>query len=251
MNVNDILCAGATPLFFLDYIATGNIRTRVLKSIIASIAKGCRQSGCSLVGGEVAEMPGIYKSGEYDIAGFCVGISEKNNIPDSRYVKKGDLILGLESNGLHSNGFSMVRKVYGLSEQKKRADELLRPTRIYVKPVLKLFSKAGKNPVRNIKAIAHVTGGAFYKKVPRMAPRGMGIRIYKNSWPILPVFGDIMRAGGISEKEMYGTFNMGIGMTLVLKKSFIKDAMALLKTAGVKSWVIGEISGEKQKVVIE
>ena len=235
MNVNDVLCSGAEPLFFLDYIATGRIEKRVLIDVVKGISCGCRQAGCSLVGGETAEMPGFYKTGEYDLAGFCVGVVEKRKIIHGSKLKAGDIIIGLESNGLHSNGFSLVRKVFSETELKKYASELLKPTRIYVKPVLSLLRNNA------IKGIAHITGGAFYNKIARILPRNVNVRIHRNSWIVPGIFRLIQDKGDILDKEMYHTFNMGIGMVLIAKPKSAKSIISKLAEFKLKSWVIGEV----------
>ncbi len=246
MNVNDVLCVGAQPLFFLDYIATGKIKKKVLVDVVKGIAKGCRQAGCSLVGGETAEMPGFYKKGEYDLAGFCVGVVEKRKIIDGSKIKAGDIIIGLESNGLHSNGFSLVRKVLSRNELKRFSRELLKPTRIYVKPVLSLLSTR-YSLLSSIKGIAHITGGAFYDKIARILPGNVNAQIYKDSWVLPGIFRLIQNKGNIPDKEMYHTFNMGIGMVLIVEPRVARKIISRLSKFDLKSWVIGEVvKGRKQ-----
>lgn len=240
MNVNDVLCAGAEPLFFLDYIATGRIEKEALTDVVKGIAAGCRQAGCYLVGGETAEMPGFYKKGEYDLAGFCVGVVEKRKIINGSKLKAGDIIIGLESNGLHSNGFSLVRKVFSERELKKYASELLKPTQIYVKPVLSLLSTSDYRRA-TIKGIAHITGGAFYDKIARILPRNVNARIHKDSWVVPKIFRLIQNKGNIEDKEMYHTFNMGVGMVLVVEPKSAKSIISKLAEFKLKSWVIGEV----------
>ena len=240
MNVNDILCAGARPLFFLDYIATGKIETDILTDVVRGIANGCQQAGCALVGGETAEMPSFYKAGEYDLAGFCVGVVEKDKIVDGSNTKAGDLIIGIESNGLHSNGYSLVRKAFSKNELKRFSKELLRPTRIYVKPVLSLLSAISHKPFA-IKGIAHITGGSFYGKIPRIIPKGRAFKIYKGSWPVPEIFRLIQQKGNIGEREMYSCFNMGVGMALVVDRSYANKAISKLAKFHLRSWVIGEV----------
>jgi len=247
MNVNDVLCVGAKPLFFLDYIATGKIQKDVLISVVKGIAEGCQQAGCFLVGGETAEMPNFYKKGEYDLAGFCVGVIEKSKIIDNSKIKPGDCLIGIESNGLHSNGFSLVRKVFSESELKKYSDELLKPTRIYVKPILNLLS-FGRYPLNAIKGISHITGGAFYDKIPRIIPKGLGIRIYTDSWVVPSIFKVIQKKGNVPKADMYRTLNMGIGMVLVVDDNIADKIILDLKNQGLKSWVIGEITKGAKKV---
>jgi len=235
MNVNDILCVGAKPLFFLDYIACGKLRPMVLHKVVKGIVAGCRQAGCALIGGETAEMPGIYKKNDYDLAGFAVGVVEKSRIIDGSKIKAGDRLIGLASSGLHSNGFSLVRKVLSSAEQKKMAQELLKPTRIYVKPVLSLLKKV------RVKGIAHVTGGAFLEKVPKVVPKGLRLHIYKGTWPIPGIFKLIQKKGNIDDREMFKTFNMGIGMVLYVNPKDVSTVKAILTRCKVKSWVIGEV----------
>ncbi len=242
MNVNDILCTGAEPLFFLDYIAFSKVSPNVLLDVVKGINKGCIDAGCSLIGGETAQMPGIYRDGEYDIAGFCVGIVEKKNIIDGSRIKCGDIVIGIESNGLHSNGFSLVRKVFSEKELKRMSQELLKPTRIYVKPILQLLRN------NSIKGISHITGGAFYDKIARILPDNVNLRIRKNSWNVPQIFKLIQNKGNIEDKEIYHTLNMGIGMVLIVEPKFAKAIQAKL---GFKSWIIGEVvTGKKQVEII-
>jgi phosphoribosylformylglycinamidine cyclo-ligase len=217
MNVNDILCVGATPLFFLDYIACGKLKPAVLKKVIKGIAKGCQESGMSLIGGETAEMPGLYKEDEYDLAGFAVGVVDKHNIIDGASIKAGDVVFGLPSSGIHSNGYSLVRRVLNKKEQRRWAKTLLAPTRIYAREV-KLLTKRF-----NIRGIAHITGGAYEEKLTRILPPGKCFRLFKGSWPIPKIFHIIQNRGKIAEREMYRTFNMGIGMVFVVDQ---KEAWA-------------------------
>jgi phosphoribosylformylglycinamidine cyclo-ligase len=240
MNVNDVLCAGAEPLFFLDYIATGKIEKNVLVDVVKGIAEGCRQAGCALIGGETAEMPGFYKKGEYDLAGFCVGVVDKARAINGSKIKAGDILIGIESNGLHSNGFSLVRKVFPEKELIKYTDELLKPTRIYVKPILSLLSTINYR-LSTIRGIAHITGGAFYDKIPRIIPEGLGIRIEKNSWPVPVIFRIIQEKGNVPEADMYRTLNMGIGMVLVADRDSVNRITLSLSRQGLKSWQIGEV----------
>lgn len=245
MNTNDILCLGAKPLFFLDYIACGKLEPKVLKDVIKGIAEGCRQSGCSLIGGETAELPAMYKKGEYDLGGFSVGIVDEAEIISGAKIKIGDKILGLESSGIHSNGYSLVRKVFSQNQQKKLAKVLFTPTRVYVKPVLDVINKV------NVKGIAHITGGAFYGKIPRILPKNMSALIDKNSWPVPKIFKLIQENGNVSEKEMYKTLNMGIGMVLVLSPKDVSKAKKILAKYRLKSWVIGKIvKGNKETRIV-
>lgn len=245
MNVNDILCCGAEPLFFLDYLGCSKLTRGVFKAIVRGVTNGCKQAGCALIGGETAEMPGMYRRGEYDLAGFCVGAVERNKIIDSSKIKPGDVVVGLASNGLHSNGFSLVRKVFSKREIIRYKKELLKPTRIYVKPVLSLLG----NSV--IKGIAHVTGGAFYNKIRRVVPKNLSIEIYKGSWAIPQIFKLIQNKGNIKDKEMFTTFNMGIGLVLVTDKNTAKKAISKLSKLGVESWVIGKVIKGKREVTIK
>lgn len=245
MNVNDILCVGAKPLFFLDYIACGQLNARVLKDVVKGIAAGCRQSGCSLVGGETAEMPGMYKPDEYDLAGFAVGIVEKSRIIDGAAIRAGDQVLGLPSTGLHSNGFSLARKIFSVSEQKKYAKALLTPTRIYVKEVLGLLEKF---PVRGI---AHITGGAFYDKLTKILPKGKCFHIDRESWPVPEIFHMIQKKGRIKNREMYRTFNMGIGMAFVFRPKDFPAVCSYLQKKNIRHYKIGEvINDSKRRIVI-
>lgn len=245
MNVNDILCVGAKPLFFLDYIACGKLKPKVLGDVVKGIAAGCRQSGCSLVGGETAEMPGMYKPDEYDLAGFAVGIVEKKKIIDGSAIKAGDQVIGLPSTGLHSNGFSLARKVLSSAGQKKYAKQLLAPTRIYAKEVSGLLAKF---PVRGI---AHITGGAFYDKLTKILPAGKCFAIDRGSWPVPEIFHIIQKKGKIGDREMYRTFNMGIGMAFVLSLKDVAKASSYLKKKKIKHYKIGSVVNDaKRKIVI-
>ncbi|MDP3142946.1 MAG: phosphoribosylformylglycinamidine cyclo-ligase [Candidatus Omnitrophota bacterium] len=246
MNVNDILCTGAEPLFFLDYLAYSQLKEKILVDIINGINDGCVESGCSLIGGETAQMPGMYKAGEYDIAGFCVGAIEKKNIIDGSRIKPGNLIIGLESNGLHSNGFSLVRKVFSQSELKRHSKELLKPTRIYVKPVLSLL----RNTQYAIHGISHITGGAFHDKIARILPKNVNALIYKDCWPIPQIFQLIQKKGNIADKEMFNTFNMGVGMVLMVEPKAAKAIIMSLRKSKLKAGVIGEIVKGKRRVEI-
>lgn len=241
MCVNDVATTGAEPLFFLDYISTGRLEPKVLKEVVSGISYACRQTGYALVGGETAEMPDMYQPATYDLAGFGVGIVEKNNIIDGRNIRKKDRVLGLASNGLHSNGYSLVRKVFSKREQKSLQEELLRPTRLYVQPLLAL------QKIIKIKGIAHITGGAYRDKIPRIIPAGLGVEIKKGSWPIPPIFKLIQKKGRVKEEEMYRVFNMGIGMVVVVSPRDVEKAQSLLAKLKINSWLIGEIvRGNKQ-----
>jgi phosphoribosylformylglycinamidine cyclo-ligase len=240
MSVNDVLCSGAEPLFFLDYIATGKIESAVLKDVVRGIVEGCRQANCALVGGETAEMPGMYKAGDYDLAGFCVGIADKSKILGGHRAAVGDAVVGLESSGLHSNGFSLVRKVFSPLELKARAQEFLKPTRIYVKPVLSVLKKFNASGF-NIKSLAHITGGAFYDKARRAVSPKTTMVVYKNAWQPPAIFEELKAGGNIEEKEMFRTFNMGIGMVVVVRDAVKMDIVRAFSSHGVKAFLIGEI----------
>jgi len=244
MNVNDILCTGAEPLFFLDYIAFTKVKEEVLVDVVKGINNGCIESGCSLIGGETAQMPGMYKPGEYDIAGFCVGVAERNEIIDGSSIQAGDRLIGLESSGCHSNGYSLVRKVFSQNELKRMNNELLTPTRIYVKQVLSLL------PDKFIKGIAHITGGAFYDKIARILPDNVDVKIDKNSWNVPKIFRLIQNKGNVPEREMYHTMNMGIGMVLIVTPESVNSIIAKLKEQKLRSWVIGEAVKGNKKVEI-
>ncbi|MDD5568467.1 MAG: phosphoribosylformylglycinamidine cyclo-ligase [Candidatus Omnitrophica bacterium] len=244
MNVNDILCTGAEPLFFLDYIAFSEVKEEVLVDVVKGINNGCIESGCSLIGGETAQMPGMYRAGEYDIAGFCVGAVDRSRIIDGSKIQAGNVVIGLESSGIHSNGYSLVRKVLSQNELKRMSKELLTPTRIYVKQVLNLL------PDKNIKGIAHITGGAFYDKVARILPHNTNVIIDKHSWKVPKIFSLIQNKGNVAEREMYHTLNMGIGMVLIVAKASVNPILAKLKNQKLKSWVIGEVVKGKRQVEI-
>ena len=255
MNVNDILCVGAEPLFFLDYIAYSKVGQDVLVDIVKGLNDGCIESNCSLIGGETAQMPGMYKEGEYDLAGFCVGVIEKKNIIDGSKVEPGDKVIGLESSGLHSNGYSLARKVFLQGELKRMSAELLKPTRIYVKPVLSLLNELAntrtREPENAVRGISHITGGAFYDKISRILPDNINVRIDKSSWTVPKIFRLIQNKGNVEEREMYHTLNMGIGMVLVVKPGSVKAVIAKLAAFKVKSWVIGEaVKGKKEVEII-
>ncbi|MCX5711193.1 MAG: phosphoribosylformylglycinamidine cyclo-ligase [Candidatus Omnitrophica bacterium] len=245
MNVNDILCTGAEPLFFLDYVAYSKVKEQVLVDVVKGINDGCIESGCSLIGGETAQMPGMYRQGEYDIAGFCVGVVERASIIDGSKIEPGNMIIGLESSGAHSNGYSLIRKVFSQNELKRMGKELITPTRVYVKPVLSLL------PDKAIKGIANITGGAFYDKISRILPDNANARINKDSWLIPKIFKLVQNKGNIADREMYHTLNMGIGMVLIVEKNAAKNIIAKLTQFKLKSWVIGEIiKGNKETEII-
>lgn len=250
MNVNDLLCLGAEPLFFLDYIAYSKLSEDTLLQVIEGLKRGCLQANCSLVGGEMAQMPGMYASGEYDIAGFCLGAVDKDRIIDGSRIAAGDALVGIESNGLHSNGFSLVRKVFSKNELKRYAAELLKPTRIYVKPVLSLLRSAVSDKRLAIKGIAHITGGAFYDKIARILPAGTSARIHKGSWPMPQIFRLVQNKGRVAECEMFHTFNMGLGLVLVVPASAAESIKAYLAKFNLNSWVVGEIIPGAKEVEI-
>ncbi|MBQ7902693.1 MAG: phosphoribosylformylglycinamidine cyclo-ligase [Oscillospiraceae bacterium] len=252
MCVNDIVCSGAKPLFFLDYIAIGKNYPEKVATLVSGVAEGCVQSGCALVGGETAEHPGLMPVDEYDLAGFAVGIVDKKDILDSENVQAGDVIIALPSSGVHSNGFSLVRKVFAISEENKNLGEyveslgatlgetLLTPTRIYVKPVLSLMEKV------KVKSIAHITGGGFYENVPRALPEGKKAVINKADVRVLPIFDLIAATGNIPVEDMYSTFNMGVGMMIIVSPDDVDTALETLKAAGEDAYVVGRVEdGEK------
>ncbi|EJD6612217.1 phosphoribosylformylglycinamidine cyclo-ligase [Providencia rettgeri] len=256
MCVNDLIVQGAEPLFFLDYYATGKLDVDTAASVITGIAEGCKQSGCALVGGETAEMPGMYHGEDYDIAGFCVGVVERSEIIDGSKVSAGDALIALASSGPHSNGYSLVRKILDVSQTnpettqldgKPLADHLLEPTRIYVKNVLELIAN------RDIHAIAHITGGGFWENIPRVLPDNTQAIIDGNSWQWPAVFDWLQQAGDVSTHEMYRTFNCGVGIIVALPPSEVEAALALLTQLGEKAWQIGTIGelpvGEEQVVI--
>lgn len=254
MCVNDIICCGAKPLFFLDYIATGKNIPEKIAGIVGGIAQGCVQSGCALVGGETAEHPGMMPEDEYDLAGFTVGIVDKNKMIDGSELKEGDVLIALVSSGVHSNGFSLVRKVFGIDEKtvlgtyteldKPLGETLLTPTRIYVKPMLELMKQV------NVKAVSHITGGGFYENIPRMLKDGLTAKIEKRSIPILPIFDVIQKTGNITERDMFNTFNMGVGMIAAVAKEDADKAIESLRNSGEKACVIGEVVNGSEGVII-
>lgn len=256
MCVNDVLAQGAEPLVFLDYVAVGHNEPAKVEAIVAGVAEGCRQAGCALVGGETAEMPGMYTDGEYDIAGFTVGCVEKSNLIDGSKVKAGDVLVGIASSGVHSNGFSLVRKVVAdagfdfkdlcpeFFGDKMIGEVLLTPTRIYVKQVLEVIRNC------EVHGVAHITGGGFDENIPRILHEGQGIEIEEGSWEILPVFGFLEKYGRIPHREMFNIFNMGIGMVIALDASEAGKAIEILSAAGEKASVIGRVS-DREGVVIK
>lgn len=253
MCVNDLIVQGAEPLFFLDYYATGKLDVDVAASVIKGIADGCEMSGCALVGGETAEMPGMYHEGDYDLAGFCVGVVEKSEIIDGTAVKTGDTLIALGSSGAHSNGYSLIRKVLEVSganpadllEGKPLSEHLLAPTKIYVKSILQLIKQT------EVHAIAHLTGGGFWENIPRVLPNNTKAVIDESSWQWPAIFNWLQEKGNISRYEMYRTFNCGVGMVIALPEKEVETALALLEQAGEKAWVIGKIKhlGESEAQV--
>ncbi len=252
MCANDVVCSGAQPLFFLDYIAQGKLIPERVEQIVKGVADGCIQAGCALIGGETAEMPGFYPEDEYDLAGFVVGIADGEKIIDGQKIRPGDKLVGLASSGIHSNGYSLVRKIFNLENGDLKGfneklgeslgETLLKPTRIYVKTVLKLMSEF------DIRGVAHVTGGGFIENLPRMMPENTQVVIRKGSWPVLPIFNLIMEAGSVPEEDMYNTFNMGIGMVLAVPA---KQAEAVVKAAealGEKAYIIGEAAEGREPI---
>jgi len=236
MCVNDIVVLGAEPLFFLDYIACGKLQDDILLNVMKGIVKGCQEANCALIGGETAELPGMYAKDKLDLAGFCVGIVSEEKIIGGHSCQIGDQVIGLASSGLHSNGFSLVRKIFNKDELKgKLGRELLRPTKIYVQSVLQAQKKV------QLKAMAHITGGGFYNNIPRVLPKSLAVKIKKDSWPINPIFRKIQRRGDLSNKEMFKTFNMGVGMVLVVSPKSVQQTLMLFEKAGQRGWVIGEI----------
>ena len=255
MCVNDIICCGAQPLFFLDYIACGKNVPERIEQIVKGVCEGCVQAGAALIGGETAEMPGFYPEDEYDLAGYSTGIVDKGRIIDNKQMRPGDVIIALPSSGVHSNGFSLVRKVFDVENADLKApcaalggqslgEALLTPTRIYVKPVLALLKEV------RVRGISHITGGGFYENIPRSIPDGLGARINKASVRVLPIFRLIAEKGGISERDMFNTFNMGVGMSIVVAAEDAEKALAVLKAQGEDAYVIGSIAEGGEKIAI-
>jgi phosphoribosylformylglycinamidine cyclo-ligase len=240
MNVNDILCTGAEPLFFLDYLAYSRVRTGVLTDVVAGITKGCVESSCSLIGGETAQMPGMYADGEYDLAGFCVGSIDRKDIIDGSRIRPTDVVIGLASNGIHSNGYSLVRKVFKEREQVAMAKELLKPTRIYVRPMLDILYRQGLAANKGITGIAHITGGAFYDKIERILPPDVRCFIRKGSWQVPGIFSLIQKRGAVDDREMYHTLNMGIGMVVIVRRGVAPAVRKAFEKRKIRSWIIGE-----------
>ncbi len=246
MCVDDVVVTGAEPLFFLDYIACGKLNDKILYALIKGITKGCQEAGCALIGGETAELPGMYEKGRFDLAGFCVGVVDRAKIIDGRLCRKGDKIIGLASSGLHSNGFSLVRKAFTQEELKgKLGLELLRPTRIYAGAILKILKNI------RIKAMAHITGGGLIENVPRVLPSGLGAKIRKDSWPVPAIFRKIQDKSRLEDMEMFRTFNMGVGMALILGPQNARRALQFFEGTGEKAWTIGEVIEGAHEVVLQ
>ena len=245
MCVNDIICVGAKPLFFLDYIACGkNIPERIAE-IVKGVAEGCVQSGAALIGGETAEMPGFYPEDEYDLAGFAVGMVDKSRMLDKNSVEEGDVIIALPSSGVHSNGFSLVRKVFDIEKaDRELLETLLTPTKIYVKPVLALMEAV------KVKSVAHITGGGFYENIPRSLPAGLGAKIRRDDVRVLPVFEEIAKAGDITERDMFNTFNMGVGMICITAKEDADRALETLQANGEDAYILGEVVKSEEGVIL-
>lgn len=251
MCVNDIICCGAKPLFFLDYMSLWKNIPEMVATIVSGVAEGCIKAGCALVGGETAEMPGLYSENEYDLAGFSVGIVDKKKMINPNSIEVGDVVIGLASSGVHSNGFSLVRKIFNVNEENLKqykeelgttlGEALLTPTKIYVKPVLELISKV------KVKGISHITGGGFYENMPRMLNENVALNIDKDSYEVPAIFKLLQKEGNIPLRDMYNTFNMGIGMSLIVSKEEKEKALQILKEAGETAYVIGEVvKGNKE-----
>ncbi len=255
MCVNDVICSGAKPLFFLDYIACGKNVPERIADIVKGVAEGCVQSGSALIGGETAEMPGFYPVDEYDLAGFSVGVVDKEKILNNKEMQEGDVIIALPSSGVHSNGFSLVRKVFDVENAdiktplerlggKSIGETLLTPTKIYVKPILALLEEV------KVKGISHITGGGFYENIPRSIPDGLGAKVNKSAVKILPIFSLLQETGNIPERDMFNTFNMGVGMSVVVNKEDASKAIEILKANGEDAYIIGEIIKSDDKIII-
>jgi phosphoribosylformylglycinamidine cyclo-ligase len=253
MCVNDVLCLGAKPLFFLDYFATGKLSPDSAEQVVKGIADGCVQAGCALIGGETAELPGFYADGEYDLAGFCVGVVDKPKVVDGAKVQPGDVVLGLPSSGLHSNGYSLARRVLDSLGYETHVEELgatlgeamFAPTKIYVQPVLQLLESV------EVKSLTHITGGGFYENIPRALPQGCKTVIQRGSWTMPSIFGLIQSRANISEREMFTTFNMGIGLVAVVASEDAEKAQEQLKSFGQESFVIGTIEAHENEPIVE
>lgn len=257
MCVNDIVVQGAEPLFFLDYLACDKVVPEKIEAIVSGIAEGCHESGCALIGGETAEMPGMYAEGEYDIAGFTVGVVDKRKIVNGSTIAAGDTVIGLASSGVHSNGFSLVRKLlleqagYALQDRLPELGDavlgevLLTPTKLYVKPVLSLLEQV------QVKGMAHITGGGFIENIPRVLPEGVNVEVDYGSWPILPIFSLLQEKGGVSNRDMFTTFNMGIGLVIVVAEQDAAAAQEVLRAAGETPYVIGRVTEGEQIVTFK
>ena len=255
MCVNDVICCGAKPLFFLDYMSLWKNIPEMVATIVKGVAEGCKKAGCALVGGETAEMPGLYTENEYDLAGFTVGIVDKEKMINSKTIEIGDIVIGLASSGVHSNGFSLVRKIFNVNEEnlkeyktelgKTLGEALLEPTKIYVKPILKLLEQI------KVKGISHITGGGFYENMPRMLNEKVSLNINKNSYEIPAIFKLIQKEGNIPQRDMYNTFNMGIGMAIIVSKNDKEKALEILQETGETAYAIGEVvQGQKEINII-
>ncbi len=255
MCANDIICCGAKPLFFLDYIACGKNVPEKIAEIVAGVAEGCVQSGCALIGGETAEHPGLMPEDDYDLAGYCTGIVDKKKIIDNKKMKAGDVVIALASSGVHSNGFSLVRKVFDVENSditspvaelggKSIGETLLTPTRLYVKSILALLEEV------QVKGISHITGGGFYENIPRSIPDGLGAKIDKKAVKILPIFSLLQKRGNISERDMFNTFNMGVGMSVIVPAEAKERSLEILKAHGEDAYVIGEIVESEDKIIL-
>ena len=256
MCVNDIVCQGAKPLFFLDYFATGRLSPEVVASVVSGVAEGCRQAGCALIGGETAEMPGFYADGEYDIAGFAVGIADKKDIINGSSIRPGDALVGIASSGIHSNGYSLVRRLFGDSGNSHDLDRyddrlkdkvlnvLLTPTRIYVRSILSLIQKV------KVKGIAHITGGGFIENIPRIFPAGVGCTVRKGSYPVPEIFRIMQERSELTDEQIYNTFNMGIGMVVCVDKKDVAATIAALESTGERAYEIGETTEGKGVTIL-
>ncbi len=255
MCANDIICCGAKPLFFLDYIACGKNVPEKIAEIVAGVAEGCVQSGCALIGGETAEHPGLMPEDDYDLAGYCTGIVDKSKIIDNKTMKPGDVVIAMASSGVHSNGFSLVRKVFDVENSditspeaalggKSIGETLLTPTRLYVKSILALIDEV------KVKGVSHITGGGFYENIPRSIPDGLGAKINKDAVKILPIFKLLQERGNISERDMFNTFNMGVGMSVVVPAEDVEKSLEILKAHGEDAYVIGEIVESEDKIIL-
>lgn len=254
MCVNDIICCGAKPQFFLDYIAVGKNYPEKIADIVSGVAEGCVQSGCALIGGETAEMPGFYPVDEYDLAGFAVGVVDKDNILKPETQKAGDVLIAIKSSGVHSNGFSLVRNVFTVNEQNLKrhfsdlgttlGDSLLTPTKIYVNAIMNLLEKV------NVKSISHITGGGFYENIPRSLPKNLAAKIERNAVQVLPIFDLIARTGNIPERDMFNTFNMGVGMVVCVDKNDADKAVSAINESGEEAYILGELVESEEGVII-